>query len=85
MKRYEAFSQFLKLILQLHEITLKTYGNGKNIRIYDCRGIDPIDNETAFEDDLCKIIEGHIMKGYEVKKEIIALTVQNFLLSLSTL
>ncbi|XP_078339685.1 interferon-induced protein 44-like isoform X2 [Crassostrea virginica] len=49
---------------KLHEITLKTYENGKSIRIYDCRGIEPSGDEQAFQDDLCKIISGHVMKDY---------------------
>lgn len=56
-------------MFQLHEITLKTYENGKKIRIYDCRGINPCGDESAFEEDLRQIIGGHVMKDYEVKKE----------------
>lgn len=46
--------------------------SNKPIRIYDCRGIardneQNIQTNKAFEDDLMKAIDGHIMKDYEVK------------------
>lgn len=57
---------------KLLEIRLTNFSedDNKKIRIYDCRGIardneQNIQRNTAFEDDLMKAIDGHIMKDYE--------------------
>lgn len=55
---------------RLHEVTLMSFGNGKKLRIYDCRGVHSSEwNNTHYSDDLIKAVDGCIKKGYEFKKD----------------
>lgn len=53
---------------KLFEVTLKRFPQGEKLRIFDCRGVvrSP-PNTVPNEDDLMKVIYGHIKKGYEFK------------------
>lgn len=42
----------------------KTIRVPKKLRVYDCRGIGPADG--VLENDLLRVIEGNVMKNYEV-------------------
>lgn len=55
---------------RLHEVTLMTFPDGKQLRIYDCRGIDFLDRNTRhYVDDLIKTVDGRIKKNYEFREE----------------
>lgn len=55
------------LSLQLHEIVLQNIPGTKTLRVYDCRGIMPDKKQNAvFTEDLKKVIDGNVMKDYEV-------------------
>lgn len=44
-----------------------TFPDGKQLRIYDCRGIDFFDwTATHYVNDLIKTVDGGIKKNYEV-------------------
>lgn len=44
-----------------------TFPDGKQLRIYDCRGIDFFDwNTKHYVNDLIKTVDGGIKKDYEV-------------------
>lgn len=56
-------------MLQLHEVILQNQPGTKTIRVYDCPGF--VDNtytlrERVFEEDLKHVIDGNVMKGYQV-------------------
>lgn len=55
------------LLIQLHEIILKTFDSGQKLLINDCRGIPKgVTEKDIYEKDLKSIINGHIKKNYEV-------------------
>lgn len=59
-------------IQQLYEITLMNFSNATKLRIFDCRGIDPNQQNgqnqcASLEEDLIKTIGGHIKEEYKVK------------------
>lgn len=54
---------------QLQRITIQGLQNGTQFNIFDCRGLRHDDNATCkdiLEEDLKKVINGHIMKDYKV-------------------
>lgn len=53
----------------LHEVTLIEFQNGKQLRIYDCRGVDSKWDTKHYCQDLIQAIDGHIRKGYEFKED----------------
>lgn len=56
------------LYIQFHEVTLKTFDDGKKIRIYDCRGVHCYNWEGEnYRDDLIKAVDGCIRKNYPVQ------------------
>lgn len=57
---------------KLFEVTLKRFPQGEKLRIFDCRGVvrRPF-NTVPKEDDLMKVIYGHIKQGYEFKETAI--------------
>lgn len=53
-------------------MTLKRFSQGEKLRIFDCRGIERLQEySAAFQVNLMKTIYGHIKKGYEVKQTVI--------------
>lgn len=55
---------------RLHEVTLMTFPDGKQLRIYDCRGIDFVGwNTKHYVNDLIKTVDGGIRKDYEFREE----------------
>nr|XP_022301341.1 uncharacterized protein LOC111109495 isoform X2 [Crassostrea virginica] len=56
---------------KLQRITIQGLQNGTQFNIFDCRGVRACDKarckeiQHVFEDDLIKVIHGHIMKDYK--------------------
>lgn len=54
---------------RFHEVTLKTFEDGKKIRIYDCRGVHCYDwAGENYKDDLIKTVDGCTRKNYQFQE-----------------